>query len=454
MKNKFLYLLSFSIIWEANAQSEVKNFTLRQSIDYALVNNVTIKNATIDEYIAKAKVGETASLGLPQINGSVGLQHSDPLRAFFGQGNGLPSAFAGGIIIPDGQVYSAPNFFQLKNGVDASVTITQLIFSSSYIIGLQAAKTYKALSAISKENTQIQVVENVTKAYYMYLVNVQRQNLFDANIARLDSLLRQTKAISKAGLAEQIDVDRLEVTYNNLLTERDKFTNMLMLSGLLLKFQMGMPMSESLTLVDKIEDVNLDSNSVSSEAANFANRTEYKMLETQLRLNTLNSKNNKYSFLPSIQASANLGRFTQSNKFDFFKTSHPWANYGVYSIGANIPIFDGLGKVKRVQQAKLEIEKTENSMNQFKQVVDMQAKTAELTYKNNIQSMKVQQRNLNLAKEVVRVSQIKYKAGVGSNIEVITAESTLKESQVNYYNALYDAIVAKIDFDKAIGNLK
>jgi outer membrane protein TolC len=454
MKNTFLFLLSLSVVWEVNAQSEAKNYTLRQCIDYALANNTSIKNATIDEYIAKAKVGETTSLGLPQINGSVGLQHANPLRAFFGKGNGQPSLFAGGAVIPDGVVYSAPNFFQLPNSFDASITVTQLIFSSSYIIGLQAARTYKALSAVSKENTKIQVVENVTKAYYMYLVNVQRQNLFDANIARLDSLLKQTKANSKAGFVEQIDVDRLEVTYNNLITERDKFTNMLVLSGLLLKFQMGMPMSESLTLTDKIENVSLDSNSVSSESANFANRTEYKLLETQLRLNTLNNKNEKYSFLPSIQASANLGRFSQSDKFNFFKNGHPWANYGIYSIGANIPIFDGLGKVKRVQQSKLELEKTENNMIQFKQVVDLEAKSSELTFKNNIKSLKVQQRNLNLAKEVVRVSQIKYKTGVGSNIEVITAESSLKESQVNYYNALYEAIVAKVDYDKALGNLK
>jgi len=454
MKNTFLFVLSLSVIWEVNAQSEAKNYTLRQCVDYALANNSSIKNATIDEYIAKAKVGETTALGLPQINGSVGLQHANPLRAFFGKGNGQPSLFAGGLVIPDGVEFSAPNFFQLRNSFDASITVTQLIFSSSYIIGLQAAKTYKALSAISKENTKIQVVENVTKAYYMYLVNVQRQNLFNANIARLDSLLKQTKASSKAGFVEQIDVDRLEVTYNNLITERDKFTNMLVLSGLLLKFQMGMPISESLSLTDKIEEVSLDSNSVSSEGANFANRTEYKLLETQLRLNSLNNKNEKYSFLPSIQASANVGRFSQSDKYNFFKSGHPWVNYGIYSIGANIPIFDGLGKVKRVQQSKLELEKTENNMNQFKQVVDLEAKSSELTFKNNIKSLKVQQRNLNLAKEVVRISQIKYKAGVGSNIEVITAESSLKESQVNYYNALYEAIVAKVDYDKALGNLK
>lgn len=454
MKTKFLLMITVLAALGASAQTEAKTFTLRQCVDYALSNNTSIKNATIDEYIATAKVGETTALGLPQIYGTLGLQHSNPLRAIFGEGTGEPSLFTGSTVIPKGQVYSIPNFFQLKNGVEASLTVTQLIFSSSYIIGLQAAKTYKQLSTISKENTQIGVVENVTKAYYMYLVNVQRQNIFDVNITRLDSLLKQTKATNKAGFVEQIDVDRLEVTYNNLITERDKFTNMLVLSGLLLKFQMGMPMNEELTVADKIENVSLDSTSLSSDAANYANRTEYKMLQSQLKLNSLEHKNNKYGYLPSVQASANLGRFSQSNQFDFFKSGHPWANFGVYSIGMNVPIFDGLGKHRRVQQTSLQLQKTENNLNQFKQVVDFQAKSAQLTFKNNLNTMKVQQRNMNLAKEVVRVSQVKYKAGVGSNIEVITAESSLKESQVNYYNALYDAIVAKVEYDKALGNLK
>ena len=447
MKMRFLLLVALFFRMVLFAQDSPKTYSLRQCIDYALINNTEIKNSTIDEYIAKSKVDEYKGTGLPQISGSAGVQSAKPLRNMYLQNN--PGPFFDSRA-PAGAVMVAPNFFQLPNTIDASLTLTQLIFSSSFFVGLKAAKTYKELATTSKEVSKISITESVTKAYYMALINQERKNLFDINISRVDSLLKQTRALNKSGFAEKLDVDRIEVTYNNLLTEKRNFENLLVLSGLLLKYQMNLPVNEELVLSDKIENLTVDTNLLSGKA-DYNNRPEYRLLKKQQQLESLNHKNNIYSLLPNLAFSANVGYFTQSPDYNF---KYPFSRYGTYTLGLNMPIFTGFTRLKKIQQSKLALSKSDNNLLQFERTVDFQARSSEINYKNSIQSLQSQQRNMDLAKEVARVTRIKYTSGVGSNIEVITAESSLKEAQVNYYNALYDALVQKVDFDKSLGNLK
>jgi outer membrane protein len=98
--------------------------------------------------------------------------------------------------------------------------------------------------------------------------------------------------------------------------------------------------------------------------------------------------------------------------------------------------------------------KIENNFRSLKQGIDLSIQQNSVTYQNSLESLKSQQENLGLADKVARVTKIKYEQGVGSNIEVIDAESSLRESQVNYYNALYDAIVSRIDLDRAFGKIE
>ena len=447
MNIRFLILTAFLFRTVVFAQEGPKIYTLRQCIDYAQVNNISVKNATIDEYIAKSKVDEYIGSGLPQISGNAGIQSAKPLRNLYLQNNKGPFYNSNA---PEGAVMVSPNFFQLPNTIDASLTLTQLIFSSSFFVGLKAAKTYKELATSNKDKTAIDIAESVTKAYYMVLINQERKNLFDVNIARVDSLLKQTKASNKLGFTEKLDVDRLEVTFNNLLTEKENFNNSLMLSVMLLKYQMNLPPESDIILTEKIEDLKIDS-VLAVGKADYNNRIEYKLLKKQQQLDELNCKNNIYSFLPNLSFSANVGSFTQSPDYNF---KYPFSRYGTYSVGINMPIFTGFSRLKKIQQSKLSLDKSQNNVTQFERTIDLQTSSSEIGYKNSIQSLNSQKRNMVLAKEVARVTRIKYTSGVGSNIEVINAESSLKESQINYYSSLYDALVQKVDYDKSLGNLK
>ena len=459
------------------AQSTVTaSFTLDDCIKYALENTIEVKNARVDEQIAQAKVKETFGIGLPQVDGSVSLQHNQKLPRFFAtyataQGfagedeNGNPNLDLPGVSETD--VVASQNFFQLPSSGSAGLTINQLLFNSSYLVGLKAAGTYKELSQKSAQQTQIQVIENVTKAYYSVLVNNERIGLFENNIARVDSLLRTTKALNQNGFAEAIDVDRIQVTLNNLKSERLKFLNLQNLSIGLLKFQMNYPMEKEISVAGSLATLQVDENLFNEyqQGWDYKNRIEFQVLDTQRKLQELDIKNKHSASFPSLVGFANLGYSTQSpNVSGIFKTNSnftddgvigpdKWYSYSAFGITLNVPLFSGLQRTYQVQQAKLNLLKIENSFTSLKQGIDLSIQQNTIVFKNAVESFRSQRENIELADRVARITKIKYEQGVGSNIEVTDAESSLRESQVNYYNALFDAIVAKIDLDKAYAKI-
>lgn len=467
----FLLLLMFDPSYGQDSPvTNAEGFTLEQCINYALENSNNLKNAALDERIANARVKETRGIGLPQVDGVVQVTHNSKLRRFFSTYDTLspffsdPGARIEGANV--GDVVAAQNFFQLKSGADAGLNVTQLIFNSSYLVGLQAASTYRELSVKTTEQTKEQIIEQVTKAYYNALINQERMDLFTANITRVDSLLKTTRALFENGFAENIDVNRIQVTLNNLITERDNFIALKELSIELLKFQMNYPMEQPLRVKGNISDITIDTNpDVYRENFNYTQRMDYSILETQRRLQQLNIKNQYAASLPSLSAFANLGYSTQSpNIGGLFKTNtdisdnsfvgpDKWYPYMMFGVSLNVPIFSGLQRAYRIQQQKLELMKIENGFNSLKSGIDVEIKTATTTYKNALRTMESQKANMDLAAEIARVTKIKYEQGIGSNLEVVEAESALREAQVNYYNALFDALVAKVDLDKAYGKL-
>lgn len=469
MKQLFFTLIIAVPLW-GNAQSTSNPFTLEQCITFALENTVDVKNARVDEQIAKARVRETRGIGLPQVDASVGLTHNQKLPRFFGPNTTDTTEFSFFQNVEganDGDIVAGRNFFQLPSSGNAALNISQLLFSSSYLIGLKAASTYKDLASKTTEQTEIQIIENVMKAYYGVLVNNERITLFDNNIARVDSLLRTTRALNQNGFAEEIDVDRIQVTLNNLKSERLKFVNLQNLSMSLLKYQMNYPMDEELSISGNITELTIDEKLFDSyqEGWDFKNRVEYRMLDTQRRLYELDLKNKYAGSLPSLSAFANLGYSTQSpNISGLFKTNtnitdngfigpDKWYSYSTFGVTLNVPIFSGLQRTYQAQQAKLQLLKTQNSVTSLKQGIELSIHQNTVTYKNSIETLKSQDENMDLAEKVARVTKIKYEQGVGSNIEVIDAESSLREAQVNYYNALYDALIAKVDLDKAFAKI-
>jgi outer membrane protein len=464
-------IVAAPVLTQAQQTTNGQSFTLEQAVEYALANSTTAKNATLDEQIASARVKETRGIGLPQVSASVGLQHNQKLSRFFSQYNPDQPGFLGDLStvpgIEAGDVVAFPNFFQLKSAGNAQLSVNQILFNGSYIVGLQAAKAYRELSSKTTQQTKEGIIEQVTKAYYNVLINKDRVQLFDVNIGRVDSLLRTTTALNENGFAEKIDVDRIKVSLNNLKAQRDNFRNLQELGFQLLKFQMNFPMDQSIEVTDKLEAIQIDENLLANYSSNwdYSQRSDYSILETNKKLQSLNLKNKYAESLPSLVAFANLGYSTQSPTVGgLFKTESnvqessqigpdKWYSFSSFGVSLNVPIFSGLQRNYRVQQEKYNLQKIENGFVSLKSAIDLQVKQSAITYLNAVNTMKSQQENRELAENVARVTKIKYEQGVGSNLEVTEAEGALREAQINYYAALYDALVAKVDLDKAYGKL-
>ena len=427
-------------------EAELIRFSLQEAIDFAMDNNQSVKNARLEEEIADKQVGEILADGLPQVNANVDIGYNYEIRKSFitdetGAFSGTPGQE---LVLPFGTDYAG----------DMSLTASQMLFDGSFFIGLEAAKTFTLLSKKDHIKTKIDIAETVSKAYFGVLVNRERLTLVERNYSRLDSLLQETQVMYDNGFAEKIDVNRVKVQFNNVKVEMDNYQQIVDLSESLLKFQMGLKPSTSVELTTAIQSIDYFDFELAKNFS-YENRIEYSQMNIRKELNELDIRNIRSRYIPKLDAYASYGQNTGSTQFgdviDVF--GDRWLSYGTVGIKASMPLFDGLRKRRQVQQRKLKAEQIDNSFEMLKYNIDVEIQQALSTYNRQIEMMEAQRENMELSEEVYEVAKIKYAEGVGSNIEVIDADATFKQSQINYYNALYDALISKIDLQKAYGVL-
>ncbi len=421
---------------------KVHNFKLESCINYAYEQQTAVLNARIDEDIAKYKVRETIAIGLPQIEGKVTFQDFLNIPTALVDGGNFGGT--AGVLVPvqfGVQYQSSPN-----------ITISQLLFDGSYLVGLKASQTFKELSSRALTRTKVETAVAVIQAYYSVLIANERLGLLDANISRLQKTLNDTQQLLKNGFVEKIDVDRLTVFTNNINTERSNVVRLLDLNNNLLKFQMGMPIGEKLIIREKIEDIKFVKETISPDTTAFLNRPEYALALTSKKLNQLDVRRYKSQYLPSLVAFGSFQRDFLSDRFSNLY-NRSFANT-LIGLQLNVPIFSSGQRFYRVKQAKLAVEKSDNDLFNLQNGINLQINQSQTAYINGLASLENQKSNRTLAQEVLRVTKIKYEQGVGSSLEVTTAETSVKEAETNYINALYDALTNKVNLDKALGRIR
>lgn len=441
MKTKYL-LASIFFLGKITAQQT--SFSLQQSLEYAYAHNPSQLNAELDVKNTLFYKKQLTGLGLPQIGSSLDVKDFVQLPTSL-----IPAAAFGG---PQGVLL--PVKFGVKWNATANIGVSQLIFSTDYFLGLQAARELISLSEKNMLRTKSETAQNVSKAYYSVLINGTRIKLLDANIARLKKMFDDTKALNLAGFVEKIDVDRLEVAYNNLASEKEKITRLIGLSEVVLKFQMGYNVSEAIVLTDSISEVDVNPISVNSnQKIVYSLRPEYSLLQAQQRLNFLSLKRSRLSGVPTIVGYGSFSEQAQRQEFNFFDGSQKWYPIGLVGATMNMPLFSGFQNKYRMKQQEITILKTKNNIFNLEQAIEMEVNVASVSYQNALTSLESQRKNMTLAKNVLEVSNKKYEQGLGSNLEIINAQTALKEAETNYINSLYDLYIAKTDYLKAIGSI-
>lgn len=465
IKPTWLILFSFCFsVFRVSAQSQtVQHFTVEQAVDYALKNSASVKNALLDIKIQHEVNRGVTSAALPKLNGSLSTTKyfdvptqviPDFISPFTYQvlidqgvkdGNGNPITF------PPGGFGSLP--FQLGANWQASggLDLTQLLFDGQVFVGLQARNTAMRFASKKAEVTQVEIKANVEKIYYQLVVGKQQMTSIDANITRFEKLLNDTREIYKNGFAEKLDVDKVSVQLNNLMTEKVKVQNGLDAGMAGLKFLMNYPQKDSLALTDIISDDSIKEGLLDT-AYQYKDRKDFQLLEEALKLNKFNVKRYQLSALPTLALFGSYSKNAQRDKFDFFGPG-TWFTTNLVGLKLTIPIFQGFERSALVAQARYEWQKQQNNLEQLKSAIDNDVQQATLNIRSAIQTIDNQRRNMDLAEQVYHSTVLKYQQGLGSNQEIYTAQTELKMAQNNYYGALYDAIIARVDYLKATGKL-
>src|ERR1043165_5034061 len=380
-----LFSLSSAIVFAQQATTDTIRLSLQQALDYAYEHQNDMKNAQLDAEISQRKSQEYTGIGLPQISAKGDFTDYLKLPTSL-----IPSEFFGGE--PGTFV---PIQFGTQYNVTAGATAQQLVFDGRYFLGLKATKALADLSRKTVQQTKIETAEGVMKAYLTALITYKRAEELDANIKNFKQTLDNTNALYKSGFVEKIDVDRISVSYNNLLAEKDKTDKFKVLTMYTLKFQMGMDVNQPIALTDTLREAVFQSVLQNAATPDINNRIEYQMLLTSKSLAKMNMQQYKLGYVPSIYVIGNISWQAQRNKFDFFQGGD-WYNTSFVGLTLNLPIFDGFQKARQIQQARLSMQQNDNNILNFQNAMNLQVTSAKASMQNAIQELSVQKSNLDL----------------------------------------------------------
>jgi outer membrane protein len=448
----FAILFTFSFADSYAQESMI--FNLEQAITYAQDNHPEIKLKKLQIEDAQQRVKETAAIGLPQVNGGLEYQYFIEKPRQIAPDFLTPAVysilFAEQLVQPFDLAIGNQEFtFAQTHNLTPSINLSSLIFDGSYIVGLRAAKAYGSLVQNDLTIALTTVRKNVIDGYLPLLILDENLKNLGLNINNLETLLKETKAIYEEGFAELLDVERLQLSLSNLKSEKDNLERQRAVALNALKLQMGFPVDKAMEISDSIEAVLARSNGdeLLVSTATVESRPEIDYLNTSLALNELNIQLNKAAYLPSISAYVSYQNTYLGDEF----SNGTWLPTSVFGANVSIPIFAGFGRKAKVARAKIDLEEVKIQKSIAIDGFKLELDNARTNYINAKKRMESRKENLDLANRIFETTKVKYREGVGSSIEVSTAEQSVYESQQFYYQAVFELLQAEANLAKALG---
>jgi outer membrane protein TolC len=436
-------VVAFANLTLAQAPSKaIYAFSLDQCVEYAHRNNVQVKNTLLAIESQSQTNREIAATALPTIN--TNLSGTDYTK--------IPTSLLPGQIFGGAPGTFIPVQFGTKFNANYGASIQQLLFDGQVFIALQARATSMEMQRKNAALTEEAIKANIYKIYYQLSASKTQLNILDANINRIKALAHDASIMYKNGFAEKLDVDKLSVQLNNLETEKLKANNSVAIGYMGLKLLMGMPVKDSLSLTDVIDEKSLSFDILSESDIQYNVRKDFQYLSTVKKLNEYNVKRYQLSNLPTIAMSGSYSKNAQRSEFDFFKGGN-WFTTSLISLNVSLPIFNGFATDARIKRTRIELKQTENQIEALKNSIDNEITQAKLSYMSSFATVQFQKKNMELAEAVYAQTKKKFEAGTGSNTEISAAQADLVSAQNNYMNALYTALIAKVDLLKATGKL-
>ncbi|MGH1387239.1 TolC family protein [Kordia sp.] len=449
MQNKLIFFFSLCFLSFGFSQNQEipKSFSLDEAIAFALENNRTAKNAVRDIEAAKKQKWETTATGLPQINAKVDYQNWLKQQVSL-----LPASILSeqdredlGLNIND----QFPATFGTKQTVNANITLNQLIFDGSYLVGLQSAKVFLEISQNAKEKTDLEIRKAVINAYGNVLLSEESVLILERNKTTLEKNLSETKKIYENGLTEEEDVEQLEITLASIESNLRNVKRLRDLSYKMLNITLGIDLNNDTTLTDTLQGLTVENIAPSLFAAedDVTKTVDYRIASNDTRAKELLLKLEKTKALPSLAGFVTAGYNGNANSFEFFQKDQQWFGSAAFGVSLNIPIFSSFQRSAATQRAKINLEKAQDDLTEVEQQLKLQVASAKSDYQLSIEEYETAKKNLRLSERIEKKNQVKFFEGIGSSFELRQAQTQLYTAQQEYLQAMLDVINTKAQLE-------
>lgn len=430
-----LLLFSFSVF----SQNETLFFSLDEAIDYAHANNKMALDSQSDIRMAELQKWETTATGLPQINADISYNNWIEQQISL-----IPAEFFGGM--PGDFIEVA---FGTQQTVNGTVTLKQKLFDGSYLVALQASKVYLEISKNTKEKTLSELRKVVTNAYGSILLAEENILILDANIEVLEKNIEELQKVYENGLTEVENIEQLQLTRAGLVSARNYNAVLKNLAYEMFNLTLGLNIDTPVNLTDRMEDLVVKVLLYPTETSNgnLENNIDFKIALNNMRSNALLFKLEKSKALPTINAFINGGYVGNNNRFNFLDRTQKWFGASLFGVNMSIPMFSSLGRSAATQKAKIALEKSERTLANTRQELEIKIKRAQNELAFAQQDLKNKKQAQNLAKRIEEKNQIKFFEGLASSFELSQAQTQLYTAQKQYMEAMLSVLNKHIALD-------
>ncbi|MEM5566601.1 TolC family protein [Psychroserpens sp. AS72] len=436
MKQISLILLLFCFSF-GYSQEQPTSFSLQEAINYALENNRQAKNAGRDIDAAKKQKWETTATGLPQIDGEISYI------------NNIKQQFPGIDFNGDGLID-----FGAKQNITPSITLTQLIFDGSYLVGLQSAKVFLEISENAKVKTDLEVRKAVINAYGNVLLAEESVQILQRNIDVLEKNLYDITKVYENGLEEEESVEQLQITLTSVQSNLSNTKRLKAIAYQMLNITLGIDLDNQTVLTDTLETLALTNMQLGLlESSNDVENTiDYKIADNTKVSKELLLKLEQSRILPTISGFATASYVGNNEKFRFLNSNQAWAGTAAFGINMSIPIFGSGLKSARAQRARIELEKAEDDLTETEQTLKLQIASAKSDFKFAVEDYENKKKNLALAERIENKNQTKFFEGIASSFDLRQAQTQLYAAQQELLQAMLDVINSKAELETILNS--
>lgn len=464
MRQKFRFITLFLlaglplISWAQN--DSIMKFTLRQAQEYAINNNAKVQNALRDIEITKKQVWETLAIGMPHADSKFSYSYMlnlpstlEELVQFFSIGQNFTDIYSMLALLAQEKnsnvlmkldsmqkgLMPKPNINlnDFRWNMTLDFTVSQLIFSGPYLVGVQTMKVFKSLTDLAYTKSKSDVAEDISNAYFLVLIARESKSLLDSMYVNIKNTGEQTETIGKQGFMDETDVDQIKLTVNTVKNACDLINRQVDLADQLLKFQMGIDINKKIELSDDLNSL-IEKDLLSLIADDFVleKNTDYQLLQKSVKLQELNVKYRESNYLPTAVA-------FYSHEENFNKNSFTFTPPNLIGASVSLPLFSSGQRMAQVSEAKIGLEKAKTNMQMASQGLLLEYSQNRSDYLNALDKVNQEKDNMNLSKKIYERTLIKYQQGMSSSMDLTQAQNQYIQKESDYYKALIQLITSK-----------